>query len=181
MWRARNCEQVMTGDNTFCTIWNFLSHEESLRRNKIGLSLLSREGSTTQLGGKKKELEFWILFFLVFFVWPIGQSLIILLALRPRDEPLQSIALPFAYQIFYTPTEGKCIVVHCRVDSATTPPPSSSRQLVRSFSYHRKSTREESKRLWALLCRSTGIEWQPHLIPSWQFATIPNPQSVVGN
>ena len=90
----------MTGDNTFCTIWNFLPHEESLRRNKIGLSLLSREGSTTQLGGKKEELEFQILFLLVFFVWPIGQSLIILLALRPRGEPLQSIALPFAYQIF---------------------------------------------------------------------------------
>ena len=73
MWRAPNCEQVMTGDNTFLTIWEFLSHEEYLRRNKIGLSLLSREGSTTQLGGKKEELEFQILFLLVFFVWPIGQ------------------------------------------------------------------------------------------------------------
>ena len=147
MWRARNCEQVMTGDNTFCTIWNFLSHEESLRRNKIGLSLLSREGSTTQLGGKKERIRILNSLLPGIFCmadWPISHYSFGSPTSR-RAIAIDRIAIRLPN--FYTPTEGKCIVVHCRVDSATTPPPSSSRQLVRSFSYHRKSTREESKRL----------------------------------
>jgi hypothetical protein len=84
----------MTAGNTILPLREISLVRGILCRNKIGLSLLSQEGSTTQLGGKKKELEFRIFFFLVFLY---GQPLIILLALGPHDEPLQSIALPFAY------------------------------------------------------------------------------------
>ena len=72
MWRAPNCEQVMTIGNTILPWLEISSHEGYLRRNKIGLSLLSREGSTTQLGGKKKELEFRILFFQGIFTMSIS-------------------------------------------------------------------------------------------------------------
>jgi hypothetical protein len=74
------------------------------------------------------------------FVLSLLSSLIVLLALGPHDEPLQFDCIAIRLLNFYTPSEGKCIVVYCRVDFATTPPPSSSWQLVRS-------TREESKRL----------------------------------
>ena len=46
---------------------------------------------------------------------------------------------------FLHPIEGKCIVFYCCVDSVTTPPPISSRQLVWLSLCHQRSTREESK------------------------------------
>ena len=60
---------------------------------------------------------------------------------------------------FFHHPKGKCIVITCRLDPATTPPPISYRQLVRLSPHHRRSTREESKRPLALLCRLTGIKW----------------------
>ena len=91
------------------------------------------------------------------------------------------IALPFAYSIFTPISKVNASYFYCCVDPATTPPPISSRQLVRLSLYHRRSTREESKRLFSPPLLIDGHRWQPRLIPPWHSATFPNPQFVVGN
>ena len=76
-------------------------------------------------------------------------GLIILLAFGLRQRAIAIRLHCHSLTQFLHPLEGKCIVVDCRVDSATTPPPISSQQLGRSSLYHRRSSREESKWLFS--------------------------------
>ncbi len=113
---------------------------------------------------------------------PRPATLIVLLALGPHDEPLQFDCIAIRLLNFLHPFEGKCIVFFIVVSTLRRLLPRS--VLGNSFNClctTWRSIRGESKRLPALLCRSTGIKWQPHLIPLRKLATFPNPQSMVSN
>ena len=73
------------------------------------------------------------------FVLSLLSSLIVLFGSRTSRRAIAIRSHCHSLTQFFTTPEGKCIVVYCRVDSATTPPPSSSRQLVRSFFVIRKA------------------------------------------
>ena len=85
-------------------------------------------------------------------------GLIILLAFGLRQRAIAIRLHCHSLTQFLHPLEGKCIVVDCRVDSVTTPPPISSQQLGR-FVWNQSGSS-------ALLCRSTSAISQKILLKS---------------